>query len=201
MKVLPKSIPKPIPLSVRKDLLWWHKFLPLYNGVSMMAIEDWSQPDEVLETEACLLGFGAWNSNRQYFHMAFPQSILDLDLHINALEMLTIIVACQVWGKHWPGKRLVVNCDNEASVTVLNTGRSRDPFLQACLRELAFVTARFEVEIRGNHVPGVTNRIPDALSRWDLDPKFLLEFHRLVGPEPVHDTFVYEGFFQFAHDW
>jgi hypothetical protein len=93
-----------------------------------------------------------------------------------------------MWGNQWLGKRIIVKCDNEASVIVMNSGRSKDPFMQACLRELAFVSARYQVEVRGEHVAGISNRIPDALSRWSLDPKYSEEFGLMVGSEPVHHT-------------
>ena len=35
-----------IPNFVKKDLEWWDRFLPVYNGVSMMLIEEFSKPDE-----------------------------------------------------------------------------------------------------------------------------------------------------------
>ncbi len=78
--------------------------------------------------------------------------------------MLTIMVATKVWGPHWKGKRVIVNCDNEASVTVINTGRSKDLFLQACLRELVLIADRHNFEIRAIHISGISNRIPDELS-------------------------------------
>ncbi len=43
-------------------------------------------------------------------------------------------------GNQWLDKRIIVNCDNEVSVIVMNTGRSNDPFMQACLIELACVS-------------------------------------------------------------
>ena len=62
-----------IPLYVRKDLLWWFCFLKTFNGVSMMSIEEWSQPDEILESDACLSGCGGWFSDRkEFFHVKFP---------------------------------------------------------------------------------------------------------------------------------
>ena len=36
-----------IPSYVKKDILWWHNFLPYYNGVSMMLYEKWCFPDSV----------------------------------------------------------------------------------------------------------------------------------------------------------
>jgi hypothetical protein len=34
-------------LVIKKDLKWWYDFLPVVNGVSMMAVEEWSYPDTV----------------------------------------------------------------------------------------------------------------------------------------------------------
>jgi hypothetical protein len=201
MKSLPGIGKHPIPGAVRKDLLWWSIFLPGYNGVSMMAIEEWSRVDEVFASDACLTGCGAWCVEREYFHAEFPGEIKELDLHINGLEMLTIIVACKLWGRKWQGKRIVIQCDNSASVTVMNTGRTKDEFLQSCLRELAFIAARHEFEIRGVHIPGVLNRVPDVLSRWKQDGGSECQLDQLVGPEYKVQMYVYPGLFRFSHRW
>ena len=36
------NIQHSIPDEIRKDLLWWHKFLPIYNGISLMEYDEWS---------------------------------------------------------------------------------------------------------------------------------------------------------------
>jgi hypothetical protein len=84
-----------IPKDVKKDLLWWHKFLPGYNGVSIMSLEIWSSPDEVLSSDACLDGFGAISSN-QFVHALFPSFIKENQLHINCLELLVIVIATKI---------------------------------------------------------------------------------------------------------
>ncbi len=121
--------------------------------------------------------------------------ILQKGLHINALELLMIIVACKIWGHQWAGKRLLVKCDNETSINVTNSGKFKDYFMHACLRELAFVCATHKVEIKGVYIHGVSNRVTDILSRWDLDLRYQNEFNQLVGSEPTFDTFVFEGLF------
>ena len=199
MKTISHSGTVSIPEFVRRDLRWWKIFLPLYNGVSMMAIENWAVPDEVFATDACLLGCGGWSEDRRYFHSPFPDTICKQSIDINGLELLTIIIACKVWGRGWKGKRMLVHCDNMVSVIVMNTGKTSDLFLQACLREIAFLAATREFEIRGVHIPGVSNRVPDALSRWDLDDKFPPLFRSLVGPEPVFEVDVHTGLFEFLH--
>ncbi len=45
------------------------------------------------------------------YHTTLPEAISKKGLHINGLELLTIVVACMMWGD--TGKRIVVQCDNE----------------------------------------------------------------------------------------
>ena len=94
-----------------------------------------------------------------------------------------------------------MHCDNEVAVTVINTGRSHNNFLLSCLREIELLAARHEFEIRGNHIPGVENRISDALSRWDIDPKFEQVFRDQVKDLEPKECFVYDGLFEFLADW
>lgn len=150
----------------RKDIAWWRRFLRAYNGVSMISTAQWSSPGEVFTTDACLTGCGGLCGD-QYFHAAFPSFVVQQTLDINCLELLTIIVALKLWGLRWSGLRLTVRCDNEVAVTVLNTGRCRNSFLNSCLRELCYLAAIHEFEIRAVHVPGVSNCYADILSRWD----------------------------------
>ena len=202
LRGLPKVGQYEVTEEFRKDLLWWKKFLPTYNGVSMMALEEWSRPDEIFASDACLEGCGGWFPEKgEYFHAQFPEGIKRQELSINGLELLTIVVAVKIWGKHWKGKRIVVQCDNEASVWCLNQGKADNSFLLACLREIEMCAATREFEIRGNWISGISNRIPDALSRWDLNPSYREEFRRQVQGRQVKEIFVYEGLFEFAHDW
>lgn len=188
-----------IPKYVRKDLQWWNIFLPLYNGVSMMFLEDWSKPDEFVACDACLQGCGGL-STEEYFHTTFPSAILKQDLNINALELLTIVICLKLWAHKLKGKRLVVNCDNLASVTVLNTGACRNTFMQSCLREICFLCAINECQVRGRHIPGSENRIPDLLSRWNVEQN-RSEFDRLTKQGVWFPVFVPNHYFEFSHDW
>ncbi len=119
-----------IPVWFKNDLLWWYHFLLFYSGVSTMAIAEWSRPDKVFSTYACLVGCGGWSADRRYFHTSFPEAQSKKGLHINGLELLTIVVACKTLGDKWAGKRIVVQCDNELSVWIINTGKTRDHFMK-----------------------------------------------------------------------
>lgn len=88
-----------LPESFKNDLKWWHSFVPLYNGVSMMAIEEWSSPDEIFASDACLTGCGTWyTKGMEYFDTEFLSFISDLDLSINAQEMLSVVVCAKYGG-------------------------------------------------------------------------------------------------------
>ena len=65
--------------------------MPRFNGISMMPWEEWESPDVTFASDACLEGCGAL-TNHQFFHKAFPSFIKDLNLHINELELLTVVV-------------------------------------------------------------------------------------------------------------
>lgn len=150
----------------RKDLVWWLRFLREYNGISMINNAQWTSPDKVFLTDACLAGCGGV-CDHQYFHGVFPPFISEQNLDISSLELLTIVAALKLWGAHWPGLPISVRCDNEAAVTVVNTGRSRNPFMNSCLREICYFAALHEFEVCAVHIPGVSNHFADLLSRWD----------------------------------
>ena len=68
--------------------------MPLYNGISMMIMEEWSEPDEIFSYDSCLISCGGfWQGI--YFHVKFPDEILAKQYHITILEMLTILVSLQ----------------------------------------------------------------------------------------------------------
>ena len=149
----------------RKDIRWWCRFLRTYNGVSIISTASWSAPGEVFTTDACLVGCGGICA-KEYFHVEFPDFIVSSSLDINSLELLTIVVALKLWCHRWSGLRLTVRCDNEVAVTVLSTGRCKDAFLNACLREICYLSSCYEFEIRAVHIPGRFNDDADLLSRW-----------------------------------
>ena len=98
------------------------------------------------------------------------------------------MVALQLWGTALRGQREIISCDNENSVFALNFGRSRTPGMQRCLREIWFLSAVFDFEIRADHVPGVSNAIADHLSRWHLSTIHQAHFEALTSGIPT--TFI-----------
>lgn len=160
----------------RKDLLWWDRFLEHYNGVSIIPDIYWSRPDKVLATDSCLTGCGGICGN-EYFHATFPEFIKLQNMCINELEMLTVTVAIKLWAHKLAGKRLLINCDNEVTVTAINSGKVKDKILLDNLHEQRYICAVYECEIKAVHIAGVVNRLPDALSRWHLSSNYAKLFY------------------------
>ena len=91
-----------------------------------------------------------------------------MNLHITQLEMLNVVVALKVWANIWANKRIKISCDNLAVVEILKSGKTRDPFLATCARNIWLITAMFNIDIIIIHVPGVNNQVADLLSRWTV---------------------------------
>ena len=123
--------------------------------------------DEIFSCDACPSGYGGIMQS-WCFHETFPPNTVKRKLHINAIELLTIVVALKLWGKLLRGKKVLIFCDNMSSCSVINKGLSRDDFHQSCLREICFVAATNEFTIKAQDTSGKGNRIANILSRWHL---------------------------------
>ena len=86
------------------------------------------------------------------------------DLPITQKEVLPVVLACAVWGEQWFSQMVQVYCDNEAAVSVLNSGYSRDPQIMHLLRCLFFIKAHFQIEVKVSHIPGAENVQAGAIS-------------------------------------
>ena len=181
----------------RLDLAWWQNFMETYNGVSMMPLQEWTEPDGVLATDACLGGCGGV-CEEEFFHTEFPTVVIQMGLDINQLELMAILVAARLWAPKLVGRRLLVYSDNKPSVSVLNSGRSKDKILNKCLRELWLLAATYEFEIKALHIRGTENRLPDYLSRWHMGQVYETSFWQSVETRDMVERVVADDFFCFT---
>ena len=80
----------PITIEAKRDINWFIKFLPHYNGVTFV---DHRPVNYSIELDASLQGLGARWGN-QVYAMSLPLGYLDLQ--IVHLEMLNILTALRV---------------------------------------------------------------------------------------------------------
>jgi len=116
------------------------------------------------------IGFGGyfkwkWFQGRWPPHMQLNK---DRGITIEWQELFPIVVACALWFPHFSGKRIQFWCDNKSVVAILNLGRSRAPCIMDLLRFLVLISMKHNFFIRARHVPGISNEIADALSRFQV---------------------------------
>ena len=146
-----------------KDILWFINFAEMYNGVCLLPTKP--QKEWVIESDATLKAGGAW-SKEKFFSSEFPLSITNSTLSINQLEALTVIHALYHLLPNDPHNHVIIlNTDNQATQSVLSTGKGRDPFLTACSRQLWLIAAINSTDIVIKYKPGETLVLADALSR------------------------------------
>ena len=164
------------------DITWWREFLPSWDGVYFFDLPEWAPiPDLSLASDASgSKGFGVYY-NGEWFNGSWSAS--QQPLGISYKELYPIVLACNVWGKEWSRKRIQFFCDNESVVSVITSGTSKDEEITHLLRALFLVSARFNFKVMATHVPGKTNLVADALSRFNMQVFFRLAPQ--ANPTPV----------------
>ena len=113
--------------------------------------------------DASLTGLGGIWCDRVYATPIIP--LIHWDLKIVHLEMLNLLVAVRKWKNCWAHSKVKVHCDNMAVVQVVGSGKTKDPYLAACLRNLWLLTATHDIELIVEHIQGKKNVVADLLSR------------------------------------
>ena len=167
-----------------RDIQWFLEFLPSYNGISYIRKHK-VDAEQSLYLDASLTGMGAIWRYRVY---ATPiHNCADLDLKIIHLKMLNIVIALRTWGHWWRHSAITIFGDNLGVVQVVETGRTRDPFLALCIRNIWLITATWDIQLDICHIPGIHNVIADTLSRVYSDKPVNL---RLLSK--LRDQFIWE---------
>ena len=123
------------------------------------------------------------------------------EIHITALEVLSILVCLRLWRNFFRGQWILVFCDIMAACQVINTGRSRCDILQTLLKEICFLAAIFEFEIRAKLLEAINNRIADHLFRWHFYIRHEQSFLKLTSEFNLIEYPVEDHHFKLLNDW
>ena len=148
-----------------KDIQWFVKFMPQFNGTTFF---DPRPISATLELDACLTGLGGRFGAEIY---ALPLPVAYQHLDIAYLEMINILVAIRLWGHNWANKKVLIKCDNQAVVSILKSGRTRDSTLATITRNILLEASWIHITITVIHVLGKNNTVADTLSRWQNSAK------------------------------
>lgn len=86
-------------------------------------------------------------------------------MHINELEAFSVALAARRWAPLWRNKRVLILCDNATTVSCLNKCSARNAILMTFLRELFWLSAKFNFHLVARHIPGKSNVLADHVSR------------------------------------
>ena len=139
LRELPREGKRRIPVEVLKDVQWWRELAPHYNGVILMPEAGWTEPDCCICSDSCLTGGGACTAE-EYFHVKYPKWVLEKCPFIHQLECVMLVVSVAKWAVKFRRKKMQMFCDNQVTVSSINSSTSRCRIIQKCLRYLHSVS-------------------------------------------------------------
>lgn len=151
-------------LAAKSDVDWWCQGLNFFHGTTPFNV-DIPVPNSQFATDACLSG-GAGHYLNHWFYTSWVTDMPTYaNCHINVLELLTVLVAAKRWGHLWQGDHIIVRSDNMATVSAVNHSTSRSPELLSLVKEIFWLSVRFNFRLSAVHIPGKLNVLSDHLSR------------------------------------
>ena len=136
-------------------------------SVSLLCRGEWTPQVEFFADASGSIGMGMlWGARWcAEFWPYFPGRATN----IATLELVPLILAAEIWGSEWRGKRILFRSDNMAVVHAVNGWLPSDPHLVSLLKLLAKEAMLKSFHIRCLHVRGVDNVDADLLSRDRLE--------------------------------
>ena len=135
--------------------------------------------DHHVYTDASDIRFAGYFEG-QWFAVPYDENICN-DRSINWREMQAVVTAAATWGSAWSGKRIILHCDNECIVHVVNNGICRSPEIMDLVRELFLISASHQFTVHCVYINTHENKVADALSHmefarfWQEAPKALVQ--------------------------
>lgn len=167
--------------SALDDVRWWLHLLRYSPGVVRLRPEPWvSENTHKVYTDASGTGWGCCFEGRWMrgeWSPAVRAAFAEKRISISDLELLCLNFAVETWGASLAGRRLLLRCDNTASVANVTKRSSRRPLRAALLRRLFLFGAMYGIQIRSTYINTHRNEHADALSRGDLTRFFSLPHH------------------------
>lgn len=151
----------------KADVAWFLNYATQANGVAL--INPPRQPIYI-ECDSSLTGGGGSSTSHCYYWI-YSKEHIGKYTQIHQLEALNLIVAYRTLcpPSETAGKKIVMVTDNSGSAYALSTGRTKDPVLAACARELWLHAACADHHVEIQHQNGNNIPLSDALSRAHFD--------------------------------
>ena len=117
--------------------------------------------------------------------LAHGWNVTDGGKNIALLELVPIVLAIQMFAPILTGQRILLMCDNEAVVFIINKQSTPHVEMMKLVRRLVVTCMLNNISIFAKHIPGVHNIVADRLSRFQNKEAFLAEPSLRVEPELI----------------
>ena len=152
----------------RADISWWLDLLPEWQGTNKIQAEVTTAASISLYTDASgSLGMGAVFGS-EWLSCKWPQRFKEID-DINYKELFAIVAAVITWAEKLQNKQILLYTDNQNIANVWKKGYSLSKPIMKLVRNFFLFTARHNINILMNHIPGHFNRSADLLSRLQVN--------------------------------
>ena len=145
-----------------------------------------------ITTDASDIGFGAAVPSLQQYIMGTwraTETHIELGMSINARELMTIVFCCGTFATHFSGRVVHVQSDSLVSVCAISQLGSNQASLRFLVAVLCRIQETYRFVVTADHLPGISNRVADQLSRgvlpveWTSDPTTLPRWTRAEVPK------------------
>ena len=148
----------------------WLQFLSDLSSVTR-PFTDWSKEINVIDigfaTDAAAgknLGFGCVYNKHWSFTQWEEHFIENNDPSIEFLELYALCVGVFNWIENFQNQCILVHCDNEAVVHMINNTASSCPKCMTLIRKLTLKCLQANTRVFARHLSGSKNILPDRLS-------------------------------------
>ena len=162
-KLKKQSDKSTLSLDIRKDFLWWDRFMEVFSGVEIIPAPTASL---AVYGDACVQGGGSWYPVvGEYFSLCFPDYMCSPDVPIHIKEFIVVILCIRLWGPQWSGQRVIIYCDNDAVCDCVTYQKPKDVKLQQLLRECLYWVCKYNFFPIMQKIASKDNNIADFISR------------------------------------
>ena len=117
-------------------------------------------------------GYGGHHLQSWFFGLWDKEFLRSKDPSIEFLELYAVTAGILLWLKLYQNRRIVLFCDNQSVVYMINSQSSKCKNCMTLLRLITLESLISNVRVYAKHIRAEANRQADALSR-NLVPKFL----------------------------
>ena len=122
-----------------------------------------------------MLGAGGWCDN-EWFSLQWPAGFIKkYDPSIAYLELYAVTIGVKLWLHKFRNTRIIINCDNQATVQMLNNNSSSCKYCMKLIRVIVLECLIQNVKVFAQYVNTKANGVTDSLSRLDY-----ARFHQLM---------------------